>query len=159
ARRLKALNGLNRDAQASQTGNPNPIPPQSSGPPSNNPEGIAPSSPGLRGTSYPGIKLSDVPNPERVAPDPRPLSVHAQMVGLLLPPSVGGALANFAVMLMGKVPVNLNYTVSEETLNSCIRQCEIKTVISSKAFLEKVKLKIPVETVFLEDLSAKPGRA
>jgi acyl-[acyl-carrier-protein]-phospholipid O-acyltransferase/long-chain-fatty-acid--[acyl-carrier-protein] ligase len=81
----------------------------------------------------------------------------SQMVGLLLPPSVGGALANFAVMLMGKVPVNLNYTVSEETLNSCIRQCEIETVITSKAFLEKVKLKVPVNTVFLEDLSAKPG--
>jgi acyl-[acyl-carrier-protein]-phospholipid O-acyltransferase/long-chain-fatty-acid--[acyl-carrier-protein] ligase len=80
-----------------------------------------------------------------------------QMVGLLLPPSVGGALANFAVMLMGKVPVNLNYTVSDETLNSCIRQCEIETVISSKAFLEKVKLKVPVQPVFLEDLTAKPG--
>jgi acyl-[acyl-carrier-protein]-phospholipid O-acyltransferase/long-chain-fatty-acid--[acyl-carrier-protein] ligase len=79
------------------------------------------------------------------------------MVGLLLPPSVGGALANFAVMLMGKVPVNLNYTVSEETLGSCIRQCGIETVISSRAFLEKVKLKIPVRTVFLEDISAKPG--
>jgi acyl-[acyl-carrier-protein]-phospholipid O-acyltransferase/long-chain-fatty-acid--[acyl-carrier-protein] ligase len=84
-------------------------------------------------------------------------SAARQMVGLLLPPSVGGALANFAVMLMGKVPVNLNYTVSEETLNSCIRQCEIETVITSKTFLEKVKLKVPVNTVFLEDLSAKPG--
>ena len=34
-----------------------------------------------------------------------------QMVGLLLPPSVPGALVNFAALLMGKVPVNLNYTV------------------------------------------------
>jgi acyl-[acyl-carrier-protein]-phospholipid O-acyltransferase/long-chain-fatty-acid--[acyl-carrier-protein] ligase len=79
------------------------------------------------------------------------------MVGLLLPPSVGGALVNFAVLLMGKIPVNLNYTVSEETLNSCIRQCEIETVITSKAFLEKVKLKIPVQTVYLEELVARPG--
>ena len=44
---------------------------------------------------------------------------------------------------MGKVPVNLNYTVSEETLASCIRQCGIKTVLTSRAFLEKVKLKVP----------------
>jgi acyl-[acyl-carrier-protein]-phospholipid O-acyltransferase/long-chain-fatty-acid--[acyl-carrier-protein] ligase len=80
-----------------------------------------------------------------------------RMVGLLLPPSVGGALANFAVMLMGKVPVNLNYTVSEETLNSCIRQCGIETVTSSRTFLEKVKLKVPVTTVYLEDLVATPG--
>jgi acyl-[acyl-carrier-protein]-phospholipid O-acyltransferase / long-chain-fatty-acid--[acyl-carrier-protein] ligase len=65
------------------------------------------------------------------------------MVGLLLPPSVPGALVNFAAMLLGKVPVNLNYTVSEQTLASCIRQCDIKTVVTSKAFLEKVKLKVP----------------
>ena len=80
-----------------------------------------------------------------------------QMVGLLLPPSVPGALANFAALLGGKVPVNLNYTVSEETLASCIRQCGIKTVLTSKTFLEKVKLKIPCETVYLEELAATPG--
>jgi acyl-[acyl-carrier-protein]-phospholipid O-acyltransferase/long-chain-fatty-acid--[acyl-carrier-protein] ligase len=75
-----------------------------------------------------------------------------KMVGLLLPPSVPGALVNFAAMLMGKVPVNLNYTVSEETLSSCIRQCEIKTVVTSKGFLDKLKLKLPCETVMLEDV-------
>ncbi len=80
-----------------------------------------------------------------------------KMVGLLLPPSVPGALVNFAAMLGGKVPVNLNYTVSEETLASCIHQCEIKTVITSKAFLEKLKIKVPCETIFLEELAAKPG--
>jgi acyl-[acyl-carrier-protein]-phospholipid O-acyltransferase/long-chain-fatty-acid--[acyl-carrier-protein] ligase len=80
-----------------------------------------------------------------------------KMVGLLLPPSVPGALLNFAAMLMGKVPVNLNYTVSEDTLASCIRQCGIKTVITSKAFLEKVKLRVGAETEFLEDLAAHPG--
>lgn len=74
------------------------------------------------------------------------------MVGLLLPPSVPGALVNFAAMLGGKVPVNLNYTVSPETLASCIRQCDIKTVVTSKAFLEKLKLQVPCEIVFLEEL-------
>jgi acyl-[acyl-carrier-protein]-phospholipid O-acyltransferase/long-chain-fatty-acid--[acyl-carrier-protein] ligase len=81
----------------------------------------------------------------------------SERVGLLLPPSVPGALANFAALLMGKVPVNLNYTVSEEVLGSCINQCEIKTVLTSKTFLEKVKLKIPVETLFIEDIAANPG--
>jgi acyl-[acyl-carrier-protein]-phospholipid O-acyltransferase/long-chain-fatty-acid--[acyl-carrier-protein] ligase len=82
---------------------------------------------------------------------------NQKMIGLLLPPSVPGALVNFACLLAGKVPVNLNYTVSEETLASCIRQCEIQTVITSKTFLEKVKLKVPCQTVFLEDLAANPG--
>src|SRR5688572_15926832 len=78
-----------------------------------------------------------------------------EMVGLLLPPSVGGALANYAALLMGKVPVNLNYTVSEQTLASCVQQCGIKTVLTSRAFLEKVKLTVPGEAVYLEDVVGK----
>src|SRR5260370_6630775 len=61
------------------------------------------------------------------------------MVGILLPPSVLGALVNFAVMLLGKVPVNLNYTVSNEMLASCAQQCNLKTVVTARVFLEKVK--------------------
>jgi len=79
-----------------------------------------------------------------------------RMVGLLLPPSVAGALVNFAAMLLGKVPVNLNYTVSEETLASCIRQCGIETVVSSRLFLEKLSIKVPCPTLVLEDLIAAP---
>jgi acyl-[acyl-carrier-protein]-phospholipid O-acyltransferase / long-chain-fatty-acid--[acyl-carrier-protein] ligase len=80
-----------------------------------------------------------------------------KMVGLLLPPSVPGALTNFAALLSGKVPVNLNYTVSSETLASCIRQCEIQTVVTSRVFIEKVKLTIPCKTLFLEEIAAKPS--
>lgn len=79
-----------------------------------------------------------------------------KMVGLLLPPSVPGALVNFAAWFSGKVPVNLNYTVSAETLGSCIRQCDIQTVVTSKAFLEKLKLQLPVPAVYLEDIAARP---
>ncbi len=81
-----------------------------------------------------------------------------QMVGLLLPPSVPGALVNFAALLMGKVPVNLNYTVSEATLASCIRQCGIKTVLTSRAFLDKVKLKVPGQTVLPGGGGGQAGR-
>jgi acyl-[acyl-carrier-protein]-phospholipid O-acyltransferase / long-chain-fatty-acid--[acyl-carrier-protein] ligase len=80
-----------------------------------------------------------------------------KMVGLLLPSSVPGALVNFAAMLLGKVPVNLNYTVSEQTLASCIQQCAIKTVVTSKTFLEKLKLKVPCDLVFIEERAANPG--
>jgi acyl-[acyl-carrier-protein]-phospholipid O-acyltransferase/long-chain-fatty-acid--[acyl-carrier-protein] ligase len=74
------------------------------------------------------------------------------MVGILLPPSVGGALVNFAALLQGKVPVNLNYTASTEVLASCAQQCELHTVITSRAFLEKVKLEVPGESIYVEDL-------
>jgi len=79
------------------------------------------------------------------------------MVGLLLPPSVAGALVNHAAMFMGKVPVNLNYTVSAETLASCVKQCDIKTILTSRVFLEKMKLTVPGEVIYLEDLAAKPS--
>jgi acyl-[acyl-carrier-protein]-phospholipid O-acyltransferase/long-chain-fatty-acid--[acyl-carrier-protein] ligase len=82
-----------------------------------------------------------------------------KMVGLLLPPSAPGALVNFAAMLLGKVPVNLNYTLSDQSLAACIRQCEIKTVVTSKAFLEKVKLTVPCELVFIEERAARPSAA
>ncbi len=87
----------------------------------------------------------------------RPAIGEGQMVGLLLPPSVGGALANYALTLLGRVPVNLNYTASSEVIASCAKQCEIEVVITSKAFVERFpKLEIPGRTVFLEDILESP---
>ncbi len=80
-----------------------------------------------------------------------------KMVGIFLPPSVPGALVNQAALLTGRVPVNLNYTVSESALASCIQQCELKTVVTSRTFLEKVKLAVPCETILLEDLIGGTG--
>jgi acyl-[acyl-carrier-protein]-phospholipid O-acyltransferase / long-chain-fatty-acid--[acyl-carrier-protein] ligase len=79
-----------------------------------------------------------------------------KMVGILLPPSVPGALVNLAALLTGKVPVNLNYTASNEVLASCAQQCELKTVITSRAFLERVHIQPPAQAVILEDLAEKP---
>src|SRR5713226_6191471 len=79
-----------------------------------------------------------------------------EMVGILLPPSVPAALVNFTALLCGKVPVNLNYTASNEILASCARQCALQTVVTSKAFLERVPLQVPAKTLLLEDLAANP---
>ena len=76
-----------------------------------------------------------------------------QMVGILMPPTVAGALVNYALALSGKVPVNLNYTLSEEALKSCIDQCNIKMVITSDVFLQQVKLQVPTETILMEELA------
>jgi acyl-[acyl-carrier-protein]-phospholipid O-acyltransferase/long-chain-fatty-acid--[acyl-carrier-protein] ligase len=80
-----------------------------------------------------------------------------EMVGILLPPSVPGALVNLAAMLLGKVPVNLNYTASNETLESCAKQCNLKTVVTARIFLEKVKVQPPGETIFIEDAAKEPS--
>jgi len=79
------------------------------------------------------------------------------MIGLLLPPSVGGALTNYALMLMGRVPVNLNYTSSNEVMASCAKQCGIDVVITAKAFLERFpNMAIPGRTLLLEDALGQP---
>src|SRR6266446_5780042 len=87
----------------------------------------------------------------------RKLWLGQEMVGVLLPPSVPGALVNFAAMLMGKVPVNLNYTVSNETLASCAQQCNLKTIVTARVFLEKVKIQPPGEIIFIEDVAKGTG--
>jgi acyl-[acyl-carrier-protein]-phospholipid O-acyltransferase/long-chain-fatty-acid--[acyl-carrier-protein] ligase len=80
-----------------------------------------------------------------------------EMVGLFLPPSVPGALVNYAAFLCGKVPVNLNYTLAEATIAHCAQQCDLKTVITSRKFLEKIKLTPPGELIYLEDVAANPS--
>jgi acyl-[acyl-carrier-protein]-phospholipid O-acyltransferase/long-chain-fatty-acid--[acyl-carrier-protein] ligase len=88
----------------------------------------------------------------------RPIWRSREMVGILLPPSIGGALVNYAAALLGHVPVNLNYTANNEVIASCARQCDLETVITSKAFLERFpKLEIPARTVFLEEALDQPG--
>jgi acyl-[acyl-carrier-protein]-phospholipid O-acyltransferase/long-chain-fatty-acid--[acyl-carrier-protein] ligase len=80
-----------------------------------------------------------------------------QMVGILLPPCVPGALVNLAALLLGKAPVNLNYTANAAVLASCAKQCNLTTIITSRAFLEKVKLTLPFEPIYIEDIAARPG--
>jgi len=87
----------------------------------------------------------------------RPHWQDQEMVGLLLPPSVAGALTNLAATLLGKVPVNLNYTASREVLAACAAQCGLRKVVTSRAFLERYPMDLPVPPVFLEEVAAQPG--
>ena len=87
--------------------------------------------------------------------DRRPMETN-EMVGVLLPSSCMAAISNLAVAFAGKVPVNLNFTLSEEAFNSCIKQCNMRTIITSKAFIEKLgDASSGRRMVFLEDLKTK----
>jgi acyl-[acyl-carrier-protein]-phospholipid O-acyltransferase/long-chain-fatty-acid--[acyl-carrier-protein] ligase len=76
---------------------------------------------------------------------------NEKYVGLLLPPSVGGVVANAALPLCGRIPVNLNYTVSSDVMNNCIAQCGIKHVLTSRQVMKKLDLQLDAQLVFLED--------
>jgi acyl-[acyl-carrier-protein]-phospholipid O-acyltransferase/long-chain-fatty-acid--[acyl-carrier-protein] ligase len=80
------------------------------------------------------------------------IGADENMVGILLPPAVGSVLANAAVTLMKKVAVNLNYTLKNDDLNYCIKQCGIKHVLTSRKFIEKKPAELDAELIFLEDL-------
>ena len=86
----------------------------------------------------------------------RPIWRGQKSVGVLLPPSIGGALVNLAAMFAGKVPVNLNYTASNSVIEACAQQSGITTTITSRAFLEKVKVQPPGKAIYLEDLAENP---
>lgn len=74
------------------------------------------------------------------------------MVGIMLPASVPGALANIAALLSGKIPVNLNFTSGRQAIASATDQCGIRTIVTSRAFLAKAKLDAPAAAVFIEEI-------
>ncbi|TWT57920.1 Bifunctional protein Aas [Thalassoglobus neptunius] len=83
-------------------------------------------------------------------------SPEDKTVGVLLPPSVGGCLANMALALDKRISVNLNYTLSEDVLNYCVDRAGIRHVLTSRKFLEKKPYTLKnAEFVFLEDLKEK----
>ncbi|MCE9548366.1 MAG: MFS transporter [Planctomycetia bacterium] len=77
-----------------------------------------------------------------------------QYVGVLLPPCAAAVVVNAALPLMGRVTVNLNYTLSTDVLNYCIRTCNITHVVTSRRFMEKMDLKVDAELIYLEDVPA-----
>lgn len=60
-------------------------------------------------------------------------------VGIVFPPGLGGYIANLAVTLAGKVPVNLNFTLGPASMETCIRRAEIDCLLTT----ERVRQKMP----------------
>lgn len=83
------------------------------------------------------------------------LQSEEKYVGVLLPPTVAGAVANFSLTMAQRVAVNLNYTVSETIINKCIEQAGIKTVLTSSKVMERMGIKLDANVVYLEHLKDK----
>jgi acyl-[acyl-carrier-protein]-phospholipid O-acyltransferase/long-chain-fatty-acid--[acyl-carrier-protein] ligase len=87
------------------------------------------------------------------------LAPDEQNVGLLLPPSVAGLVANATLGIDCRVAVNLNYTMTSELIDDCIAQCGIRHVLTSRRLVERFNLKLNAELVYLEDFKDKATRA
>ncbi len=77
----------------------------------------------------------------------------SKYVGVLLPNSTAAALSIMGTLLADKVPCPLNFTMSQDVLEYSIRKAKMKVVLTSRRFLDKVRLKPTPEMVFLEDIA------
>ena len=80
-----------------------------------------------------------------------------ERVGLLVPPSVQGAIANVAVLLEGRIPINLD-TRDSEKLASAVRECEIETLICSRRHPPRDLPAVP-RLLYLEDALERTSTA
>jgi acyl-[acyl-carrier-protein]-phospholipid O-acyltransferase/long-chain-fatty-acid--[acyl-carrier-protein] ligase len=96
-----------------------------------------------------------------------PILKERQHIGLLLPTSVGGSMANMAVLSLGKTVVNLNYSSGTASLLHALKIAEITEVVASRQFVTKLKAKgfdltevlSQVEVIYLEDIKERMSRA
>ncbi|MCG3778135.1 MAG: Bifunctional protein Aas [Nitrospira sp.] len=89
----------------------------------------------------------------------RPLWEDQRHVGILLPPTIAAALVNVAAPLCGKTSVNLNYTIGKAGLEGAARLAGLRTIITSRTFVEKATLDLPEgpAIVWLEDVMLTIG--
>ncbi len=77
----------------------------------------------------------------------------AYRVAVVIPPGRAGMLVNLAVVLAGKVPVNLNFTVGRAAVEAALRIAEIRYCITAHAFSKRLgDFPWPEACLFLEDL-------
>ena len=83
------------------------------------------------------------------------------MIGVLLPPCVPGALVNLGISLAGSVPVNLNYTASRQTMDVAIARCQLTTIFTSEKLLARCGIEKLPGMVMVEDVAksfSKPAK-
>ncbi len=96
----------------------------------------------------------------------KPKLGQSQHIGLIVPTSAGGSLANMAVLVLGKSIVNLNYSSGTESLKHALKTADIDTIVASRQFVTKLKAKgfdlaevlSLVHVVYLEDIKEEIGK-
>ncbi|WP_316395873.1 acyl-[ACP]--phospholipid O-acyltransferase [Bradyrhizobium sp. 33ap4] len=87
-------------------------------------------------------------------------------VGVLLPNSAGVAVVFMALQTIGRVPAMLNFSAGPVNVLAAMKAAQVKTVLTSQAFIEKGKLDKLIaalagqaRVVYLEDVRAGIGLA
>ncbi|MBT8145652.1 MAG: AMP-binding protein [Gammaproteobacteria bacterium] len=80
-------------------------------------------------------------------------------IGIMLPTSSAGALSIIGATMAGLAPVMINYSTGAE--KNCLyaqRQCDFKTIITTKGLLEKTGCPMLPEMVLIEDIMGNLGK-
>src|SRR5216683_228228 len=87
-----------------------------------------------------------------------------EAVGLMVPNSIGAAIAFLALQAIGRVPAMLNHTAGVDAVLSACRTAQLRTIVTSRRFIEVAKLEGlaeqlagTVEILWLEDLRGQLG--
>src|SRR4030095_6126226 len=76
-----------------------------------------------------------------------------ERIAIVLPASKASMLANLAVTLANKVPVDLNFTVGRAANKSCCKRPNLRVAISATQFMERLKdFPWPERVLKLEEL-------
>ncbi len=91
-------------------------------------------------------------------------TARGERVGVFLPNTNGMGVTFFALQAYGRIPVHLNYSAGKKNLRSACRTAQLKTVLTSRRFIEVGDLQPLIEAmsdlvtfVYLEDIKAEIG--
>ncbi len=92
------------------------------------------------------------------------ISKKSENIGVLLPNSVGTAVTFFGLQAYGRIPAMLNFSAGAKALTSACKTAKIKTVLSSRRFIEMGRMEGLIEElsthaniVYLEDIKKTIG--
>jgi acyl-[acyl-carrier-protein]-phospholipid O-acyltransferase/long-chain-fatty-acid--[acyl-carrier-protein] ligase len=93
-------------------------------------------------------------------------TMAGENVGVLLPNSAGVAVVFMALQSIGRVPAMLNFSAGPVNVTAAMTAAQVKTVLTSRAFIEKGKLdklmaaiSAEARVVYLEDIRASIATA
>lgn len=77
-------------------------------------------------------------------------------IGIMIPNTAGSILATLGAIMAGRVPVMINYsTGAASNCEYAQKKCGFKTIITSRALLEKIQCRLIPGMVFIEDIMAQ----
>ncbi|WP_199091904.1 acyl-[ACP]--phospholipid O-acyltransferase [Bosea sp. ASV33] len=90
-----------------------------------------------------------------------PLAARGEAIGVMLPNANGAAVTLLGLMSAARVPAMINFTAGAGNIAAACKAAEVKTIVTSRAFVEKGRmgplieaLSADVKIIYLEDVRA-----